>query len=702
MPCSMHLPKAILMMPILLGACTPSPSHSRVEVAMAVVAPPLDDATARRLQVSSVLLTSDSPDIDTEVRTAAARELMDLDRAEARVVLIEALRSKSIEPTKAVLDALRLGPTAHAELVDAVIEIMPATDPTLRETIGGLLSRFSQRYPDVVNRVAKQALDQQHGPNDRLAAVVALGGFRHAPAPAAAELMTILRRSDTEPDVVVIAAMEQLSRLTGLPPSGNRMQWLAWWEDNRNRPAERWLEDMVEALTRQVASTQQELDATREAELRMTARLLATYNEFWPLLPIDRQQAGLSALLQDDLGAVRAFGVDRLAILLRDGHASPEGQIAALTLLHDKDPTVRSKVAMILPELDPTLVSPAIPAALAREQDSAILNQLLGRAAALRLQSVDLTTIEPLLANHETRYAAADAMWAIQTQRPPMSQTQQDQLTPTIIEAWNAQPSPSLAALLILTNADEHIPGVLGYLDDQDPKWKQAVAEALLLTGRHDPLIQRATDEAIYPFTLVAVEQRDDDTKLARILALTPPQAQIGLWNSAVLKAAGEVPTSNRLTSDDLLSGYATITEVDRIALLQSALADDTLPDQSRAEIVSRLGPLVLRTGDPRVVVTMVDELPASTVDETLRSLKFEAALRGRLFDVAAGVHAEPTAWITAFERLEEAQPQAADLIRSEIVRRFSEQLDAAMRKQLGVAADPMMGEADEDAPPTR
>ena len=141
---------------------------------------------------------------------------------------------------------------------------------------------------------------------------------------------------------------------------------------------------------------------------------------------------------------------------------------------------------------------------------------------------------------------------------------------------------------------------------------------------------------------------------------------------------------------------------MDRIALLQSALADDTLPDQSRAEIVSRLGPLVLRTGDPRVVVTMVDELPASTVDETLRSLKFEAALRGRLFDVAAGVHAEPTAWITAFERLEEAQPQAADLIRSEIVRRFSEQLDAAMRKQLGVAADPMMGEADEDAPPTR
>ena len=50
---------------------------------MAVVAPPLDDATARRLQVSSVLLASDSPDIDTEVRTAAARELMDLDRAEA-------------------------------------------------------------------------------------------------------------------------------------------------------------------------------------------------------------------------------------------------------------------------------------------------------------------------------------------------------------------------------------------------------------------------------------------------------------------------------------------------------------------------------------------------------------------------------------------------------------------------------------------
>jgi hypothetical protein len=54
----------------------------------------------------------------------------------------------------------------------------------------------------------------------------------------------------------------------------------------------------------------------------------------------------------------------------------------------------------------------------------------------------------------------------------------------------------------------------------------------------------------------------------------------------------------------------------------------------------------------------------------------------------------KPAAWISAFELLQATQPEAADLVRSEIVRRFEDTLDTSMRAQLGMASDPMMGDA--------
>ena len=92
--------------------------------------------------------------------------------------------------------------------------------------------------------------------------------------------------------------------------------------------------------------------------------------------------------------------------------------------------------------------------------------------------------------------------------------------------------------------------------------------------------------------------------------------------------------------------------------------------------------------------------MPADSIDAALNATKFEAAIRGRLYDEAASVQAAPAAWIDAFERLKAQQPEVADLVRSEIVRRFEDDLDAAMRARLGMATDPMMGGADPDEVP--
>ena len=684
---------------MIIGSCAPSPPETRTSVAMADTAPPLDDVTARRLQISAALLSSDADNIESDVRVSAARELLDLNRAEARAVLDEALRSGQIEPTRAVLDAMRLGSTTHAALIDTVIEIMPEFDPSLRETTGALLSRFSQRYPKVVVRVGAQALDQSQPAERRLAALVALGGFRHTPAPAAAELMTILDRANEEPPIIVTESMTQLSRLTGLPPNDNRELWLTWWRNNRNRPAELWLEDMVEALTRQVAETQQALNASRVSAARMSKRLLETYSGFWPLLPVERQQEGLPALLSDELPDVRAFGVERLAILLRDGHATTDGQLAALELLSDDRPEVRTRVAALLAEFDPTLVAEAIPRALVRETDAAVLNKLLLRTVNLEQLDIDATVLASRLEDPTTSEAAAAALWAM-ARRDQLNDAQRESIAPAVTQAWQTTRTPSMAALLLLA-APNSSDGVMSHLDDEDRAWKEPIAEAMLRSGRHEALLERADDEVIYPFALSATEQQPTGSTLARVLALTPPESQTRRWHESVQRAAEAVPLQDRLEADNLLNQHPSINETDRIALLQAAISSDTVPDSLRADMVGRAGPLVLRTGDPRVVVSMVDGLPESSVSPSLTDMKFEAALRGRLFDEAAGVYPEPVAWVAAFERLETTQPEAADLVRSEIVRRYGEALDGDLRKRLGLAADPMMGDADSDTPST-
>ena len=98
--------------------------------------------------------------------------------------------------------------------------------------------------------------------------------------------------------------------------------------------------------------------------------------------------------------------------------------------------------------------------------------------------------------------------------------------------------------------------------------------------------------------------------------------------------------------------------------------------------------------------MAVIDQVPPSRIDDELLALKFEAAIRGRMYDEAAAIQAEPAAWIIAFEQLQAAQPEAADLVRSEIVRRFEDTLDTTMRARLGMASDPMMGGVDPNEVP--
>jgi len=661
---------------------------------------PLDASSARRLQLAAVILLDDDDGVEASTRAAAAAELVSLRLPQAREVLIDAIKGDRIAVHRAVLDAMLAEPAIDASYGTVLLDLLATAPVDVQPVLAELLARHGQEDVRILPAVATIASDQSQSPEQRAAAIQTIGAFRHAPAMAAGELMVILQQADDPGDPVVRAASEQLSRLTGMPDRTTPSQWIAWWQQNRNRPAERWLEDTVEALTKQAARQAMELSDARSARDRMSARLLATYRDFWPLLSIEQQQARLLPLLSDELPAVRVFGLNRLAVQLRDGHDTPGGQEAAAGLLSDPDPSVRAAVAALIPELDPAAIDPAVAATFLTERDPVVLAAMLPRVAAIQPDLITAEKVTPLLQLAGVRAAAIDAMWIVLADPTRRTDAMVAALRPSIRSAYEDDSAPNTAALLTLIGTDEDLQGLVARLDDDDSTWRAAIANALHTRGMHAPLLARATDPAIYPFALAAVRAGSDLNSLQTIGGLTPPDQHAALWMQTLLEAARRTPAADVLLVDDLLASLPAVSPAQRAAVLQEVFGSGEAADENLAGIAKRLAPLVLQTGDPKAVVAMIDQVPADSIDAALNATKFEAAIRGRLYDEAASVQAAPAAWIDAFERLKAQQPEVADLVRSEIVRRFEDDLDAAMRARLGMATDPMMGGADPDEVP--
>jgi hypothetical protein len=656
---------------------------------------PLDASSARRLQLASVILLDELDGVNASTRAAAAAELVSLRLPQAREVLIEAIGLERLEVLRAVLDSMLAEPELDTFYGPVLLDLLASAPIDVQPVLAELLARHGQEDVRILPAVSRLASDTSQPPERRVAAIQTIGAFRHAPALAAGELMTILRQADGPDDAVVPTASEQLSRLTGMPGSTTPSQWLAWWKQNRNRPSERWLEDTVDALTKQAARRSKELSEARAARDRMSARLLATYRDFWPLLSIEQQQARLLPLLKDELPAVRVFGLDRLAVQLRDGHDTPGGQEAAAGLLSDPDPSVRAAVAALIPELDPAAIDPAVTSNFLEERDPLVLAAMLPRVAAIQPDLITAEKMTPLLQLDAVRPAAIDAMWVVLSEPTRRSDAMIAAVLPPVRTAYDTEQTPRTGALLTLIGTDEDVQHLLARLDDDDSAWRAAIANALHTRGLHAPLLARATDPAIYPFALAAVDGGTDLTSLQTIGGLTPPDPHAALWMHTLLEAARRTPAADVLLVDDLLASLPAVSPAQRAALLQRVFGSGEAAEGDLASIAKRLAPLVLQTGDPKAVVAMIDQVPAGSIDAELLATKFEAAIRGRLYDEAASVQSAPGAWIDAFERLQVEQPEVADLVRSEIVRRFEDDLDAAMRARLGMATDPMMGGAD-------
>ncbi|MCP4759405.1 MAG: hypothetical protein GY894_01070 [Planctomycetes bacterium] len=691
----MHYQSLTLMIVLLAGACASPPHLGEAPPADPV---PVDLAAAdqRRLQLSSLVLTSDANDVDAQVRAAAAAELLSLYAPQARELLIKALGSDRPEVQKATLEAIRDAPSIDLSFRDVLVETLPQSTDQLQPLIIELVARYGQHDANIMEQITSIALDDDRAASERIAAIHSLGSFHHAPARAAGKLMQVLGQNHGSDSPIELAATRQLASLTGLPKQDNAQYWLTWWRENRDRPSERWLQDTVDALTKQATVQTQQLTEARAEQQRMSERVLTTYRDFWPFLSIEQQQEQLLPLLHDELPAIRLFGLNRLAVQLRDGHANPQGEAAGLTLLEDPDPIIRRAAASLLPEFGPDEVATAVAAQFTVETDAAVLATLLPRIASSRPDLLSPQKLTALLGQDAVRPAAMHAVQTVLSDPARRTAEFIDALRPAVRAAYGQSPDPEGAIALGLVGDENDLVVLAQKLDEDDATWRAAAAQALFMRGMHEPLKQRATDPAVYPFVLSAADAIEGLPGLREIAGLNPPEEFKPRWTKSLLESAAQIDPADAVQADEILATLPDISAAQRAAALQRAFGSDQLDGQAKVDLATRLGPLVLQTGDPRAVVTMIDQIPEGRRTPELGALRFTAAIRGRLFDEAAETQNDLPAWIEAFEEMKATQPEAADLVRTEIVKRFQDDLDESALERLGLAADPMMGDAAE------
>ncbi|MEE2906378.1 MAG: HEAT repeat domain-containing protein [Planctomycetota bacterium] len=685
------------MLSILLSGCGPTssgPDPAAVERAQ-------QDSLreAHRRQSDQHTLQSTSQDLDPATRQAAAAELLAQHSPEAMNILAEALTSGREPQVTAVLTAIESEIRPAPALRQAALDALATVPPVNRASLGGLLVRYAETSPDILDSIMNRSLDPEVPIAERESAVACLGELHSQPAEATGVLIELLQQSPPRP--LADAAMNSLARLTGLPDKWDTKRWLAWWNANQDRPSTLWLRDAIQAQGRRITDLETQLRQARERDRLVVTRLVDVYRDLWPLLQIEQQLERIPDMLEDDRAGIRAFGVDRVAVLLRDGEANETIEETVLERLEDSDVEIRRKVASLLGELSNPDIMNHVTERLEIESDPEVLNHAL-RFLQIRGDRTDLGKVLPLLQDEETRDIASATTWSFLRSNAPTEEERLEVLK-MLGDSSDESSTPSELALRVLVGPDSELVEADLLLRDPDSATRSAVAEALLRRKRYESVLANGSDSAIYPIAIQAALEMPTDRSLDRInrvLELSAPgESQQTLWLEAISKASESVPPVDQPLLDDRLAAHPAVDETLRITILDKALEQENLDKAEQIVILKRLVPLLIQENKAKTAVILLEKL--HTEDPELSDMRFQAALLSRDFAIAANMHDDMPQWIEAYEIIQESHPESAGAVKDEITQRFNEQLDDALKTRLGIAVDPLMNDpgTTDDAP---
>jgi len=618
---------------------------------------------------------------DQETRAGAALRLMSIGHTRALEPLIEALAGddEGLKVAAAISELSDPPP----ELLDPAIEGLRSASGTTLDQLALALTRYGQ---SAYRKLRTIAHDQSLEPAPRHGAIVSLGTFRTRDATEA--LIRLLEPQREEEESIIAATCRALQHATGLPYGQRPAAWRSWWAEASDQPPELWLTNLVQRLSEQIAKAEQNIEREREATTRVQQRLAQAYRDLFPRLELEEQLQALPTLLDDPLPSIREFAVDRIARLLRDSVRIPEElQHKLAERINDERPALRLQSARLLEQMNYDQLAVRLGERLAMEEDDQLITGFLD-ILSKRPGAVAFPAVVPHLTSPQHGERAAIVLWEIVNH-----ETVTEESLAELREVARAEDMPDSAAhvrLMARTMPDAELQPIVALMDSEENALKRAVAEGLMRRGAVQPLLDRVSDESIYPFAVRAVANSKDPWEAMRqLVTLVPPPAHEAVWREQLQHLITNLPAERLADADDLLAAASAATDEMRIQAMQSRLSPaengngNGLPAEIRTALTLRLAELLLRTDQPALALERLETIAGSEPMPDVTSLQFRAMLRLEHYDRANQIVSNPEEWVALLTRWVDDRPEQAVALREEIQRRFGGQLSDELQGRL-------------------
>lgn len=342
---------------------------------------PNPDPVLSDLNQQKVILTSDAS--TPAAREEAARRLVSRSSPEADAILLGVLDGVDAAPRLAVTRALAQDPTPSEPFISRLLPLL-GPDAALSEAAARALVVFKNN-DTVRDRLLQFVTSDNQRVASRTAVARALG--RLVDKRTAGQLVEILNSGQQNP-LIRDAAADALIEMTNDARNGRDAQrWNQWWQANRNKNEQQWLNEVLSAASRRTSDIELRLQALRETMERKM-------REEFSKLPDDQRGKYLVANLQDASDDVRAFAA-RMAYgeVALAGRKDPQVLEALRKLIGDSSAEVRDRVARTLGLWNDPVVVKALLTQLAQENDLDVRVSILTALGPTH----DLQAIPPLL-----------------------------------------------------------------------------------------------------------------------------------------------------------------------------------------------------------------------------------------------------------------------------------------------------------------
>ncbi|MDZ4830498.1 MAG: hypothetical protein SGJ09_09925 [Phycisphaerae bacterium] len=610
------------------------------------------------------------------LRRAAAERLARDGSPEASRALERALgaggtpRALSIE----ALDRATAVPAAlTAALAEAAIALAVEGDRDGSLAATRALARSGEGAAAAVARIA---FDMAESRARRIGAIGVLGELRDRTA--AEFLLKLLDESRAEASDLMAVACTALDRCAGLAIGNDPVAWRRWGSESAD--ASKIDDAQIRAMSERAADAERALATERGRGQQLEARVVEAYQQLFLRLTQSERLVRSADLLDDELLALRTFGIAQIERMLRNGERADDAtRRQALVLLDDVVPALRVRGARLLDDLGVTDLPMRLAERLPKEKDplvaAAYLSVLANRPEPATFPTLLALVKDPALGEYACRVIAILA-----AQRRLPLEWESQVLTP-LRDVVAARPNAAAAQLLAMAGDEVDLARVSMLLDGPDASVRRGAAEGLRRRGVRRPLLERSSDPAIYGPVVAALadEPKTLDTVRA-LVAVPPPPDMTPDWNASAARLLRELPATDLVAADKLLAGVTGCerrTRAEGLArIVGGARAGIVKADVE--EGLTRFVDLLIADGRGQDAIATLEESAPKPGDPTFDALFRAQALTGN-FREAARLVPLPRRWIellTAVVR----EPSAARPLADEISLRFGASLSADER----------------------